>query len=211
MKTTGRCLLLAAVLAIVIAPGSGSARDMSGKFGIGYDQSLGGVSGINLKYHAGNFVVLGTLGFDFFKPENLDPRTAVKFALGALYNFSKSDMANAGIGIRANVGWRNGEAVTEDRRNNNPDCTPGTQCPLVQPSDDVWQFNIEIPLMIEVFLSDHFAFSLTTGLVLSILTYDDPALAVGGDDMATNTQEAGIGIGIGTGSVFGSAGFTYYF
>ena len=205
---------LAWIALVVIAglwTGPALARDMNGKFGIGYDQSLGGVSGINLKYHVGDFAIQGTVGFDFFKPQDMDPRTAVKFAVGALYNFSKSDIANAGIGVRANVAWRNGEAVTEDRRNNNPDCTPGTQCPLAVAADDVWQLNVEIPLVVEVFLSDHFAFSLATGLVIAIQTSDDPGLSSGDGDMATDSPEKGIGIGIGTANLFGTAGITYYF
>lgn len=205
LTALGHVLVVATAIVLVTTPDA-AGRDMNGKFGMGYEESLGGVSGINLKYHIENFVITGTIGFDFFKPKDMDPRTAVKFSFGALYNFSKSDIANAGIGVRANVGWRNGEAVEYDVSSES-----GETQTIMGDLDDVWQFNVEVPLVIEVFLSDHFAFNFATGIIVSILTTDSPALTQDTGNMATDTKEEGVGVGIGTSGVFGSAGFAYYF
>lgn len=198
------------VLALVLASTPALARDMNGKFGIGYDQSLGGVSGLNLKYHIGNVGIWGTLGFDLFKPAESDPRTAVRFAVAALYDFARFEVVNLGVGIRANVGWRNGEAVTADRRKA-AGCQAGAACPLVTKAGSLWQVNIEVPLVAEVFFSDHFALHLATGLTFTILTTNDVALKQETGRLSTDTKEKGFGFGIGNGSLFGAAGFTVYF
>lgn len=187
-----------------------AARDMNGKFGVGYDQSLGGVSGLNLKYHVGNVGIWGTLGFDLFKPAESDPRTAVRFAVAVLYDFARFEIVNLGVGLRADVGWRNGEAVTADRRKA-AGCTAGTACPLVTKADSLWQVNLEIPLVAEIFFTDHFALHVATGLTFTILTTDDVALPQDTGRLSTGTKEKGFGFGIGNGSLFGSAGFTVYF
>lgn len=200
--------LLVPVLLLCAVPAT--ARDMNGKFGVGYDQSLGGVSGLNLKYHVGNIGIWGTLGFDLFKPAESDPRTAVRFAVAALYDFARFEVVNLGVGIRADVGWRNGEAVTADRRKA-AGCATGTVCPLVQEGGSIWQVNLEIPLVAEVFFTDHFALHVATGLTFTILMTEDVALPQETGRLSTDTKEKGFGFGIGNGSLFGSAGFTVYF
>ncbi len=203
-------LLLIAVFLLPAA--AAQARDMNQKFGIGYEQSLGGVSGINLKYNIKDFQIGATVGFDIFKPTDSDPRTAVRFAVGAAYNFARFKSVNMGIGVKVNAGWKNGEAVNAERRAK-LNCVDGQSCDGLVLSDDVWQVNIEIPLTAEIFLSDHFAFTLSAGFVITILTEDEVVL---GNDalnpaMAATTEKSGYGFSLGMGSMLASAGFIVYF
>jgi len=205
--------LIPLLMVFVLFPAVGAqARDMNQKFGIGYEQSLGGVSGINLKYNIRNFSVAATVGFDIFKPVDSDPRTAVRFAVGAAYNFARFRSVNLGIGVKLNAGWKNAEAINQERRSE-LGCTDGQTCSGLVLSDDVWQLNIEVPLTAEIFISDHFAFLLSAGFVITILTEDEVVL--GGNDlnpsMASNTAESGYGFSLGMGSLLASAGFIVYF
>ncbi len=203
-------MMMAVLLAL--GPSAALARDMNQKFGIGYEQSLGGVSGINLKYNIKDFQIGATVGFDIFKPTDSDPRTAVRFAVGAAYNFARFKSVNMGIGIKVNAGWKNGEAVNAERREK-LNCADGQDCPGLITSGDVWQVNIEVPLTAEIFLSDHFAFTLSAGFVITILTEDEVVL---GDNplnpaMAATTEKSGYGFSLGMGSMLASAGFIVYF
>jgi hypothetical protein len=201
-------LPLAAVLATAV-PSPAAARDMNGKFGLGYEQTLGGVSGIHLKYHVRDFVIQGIVGFDLFKPKDLDPRTSVKGSVGLTYNFARFEIANLGVGIRADVGWRNGNAVTADARKA---CTAegGTSCDTLSRGSR-WQVNLEIPLVAELFFTDHFAVSLQAGVLFTFVTEAEKALPQSTGQMSTDSQEKGFGFGFGGGSLFGAAGFTVYF
>lgn len=200
------CLPLALVL---LAPATTEARDMNGKFGLGYEQTLGGVSGIHLKYHVRDFVIQGIVGFDLFKPKDLDPRTAVKGSVGVVYNFARFEIANLGVGIRADLGWRNGEAVTADARKA---CVKegGTSCDTLSRGSR-WQVNLEVPLVAELFFTDHFAVSLQAGVLFTFVTQAEKALPQSTGQMSSDTAEEGFGFGFGGGSLFGAAGFTVYF
>lgn len=197
---------------IYLLTSAADARDMNQKFGIGYDQSMGGVSGLNLKYNIKNFNISATVGFDIFKPTDSDPRTAVRFAVGAAYNFARFKSVNMGIGIRVNAGWKNSTAINAERRDA-LNCADGDACPGLVTSSDVWQVNIEVPLTAEVFLTDHFALTVSTGFVVTIVTEDEVVLPGSGDNpsMAMNTEKSGYGFSLGMGSLFASAGFMVYF
>lgn len=191
------------------APGAARARDMNGKFGLGYEQTLGGVSGIHLKYHVRDFVIQGVLGFDIFKPTDSDPRTAVRGALGVAYHFARFEVVNLGIGIRGDVGWRNGEAVTAAARSECRD-QGGSDCDT-RKEPSAWEFNLEIPLLAEVFFTDHFALSLQTGVLFQFVTKSRVALQAPSSGPVTDGREKGFGFGFGGGGLFASMGFTVYF
>ncbi|HHW96328.1 MAG: hypothetical protein ACOX51_00405 [Myxococcota bacterium] len=210
MKPFARLISILALVMAISIPMSVDARDMNGKFGIGYDQSLGGVSGLSLKYHLGNFVLWGTLGFDLFKPTESDPRTAVRFALAGLYDFARFEKVNLGVGVKLDVGWKNGAAITAERRDA-AGCEPGASCPVVESAKNTWQVNIELPLVAEVFLTDHFSIHLVTGITFNILTSKDVVLTQNTGRLSTDTKEKGFGFGVGNGSLFGAAGFSVYF
>jgi hypothetical protein len=202
---------LLVVMLVLFAQFPAAARDMNGKFGVGYEQSLGGVSGLEVRYFISDFAISGIVGFDLFKPSNSDPRTAVQFAVGTIYNFARFEIVNLGIGVRAGAGWKNGDAVTAERKRD-AGCKGSDPCPVVQPAGNVWQVNVEIPLMAELFFTDHFSIHLATGILFTILTHESTVMKqTGTGGVVPESGEKGFGFGIGNGSLFGSAGFTVYF
>ena len=203
----------AGMLLTCLAIGSSAdARDMNGKFGLGYSQTMGGVSGIQFKYYVHDFVVEGTFGFDLFKPSSLDVRTGVKGAVGVIYNFARFEIANLGVGLRADIGWRNGASVAAGAIG---DCVAkggdSAECQKNNPASSVWQFNVEIPLVAELYFTDHFAINIQTGVLFTIVNSTHKALPQSTGQLATDSPEKGFGFSFGGGSLFGSAGFTVYF
>jgi hypothetical protein len=209
--------IVAVAIAALAAPAS--AKDMNGKFGVGFDQSIGGVSGVNLKYFIGDFSIWLTPGVDLFAVKDGDTAVAFGVALGGIYNFARSDAANLGAGLRVDFGYRNKAA------------------------GDTWQVGIEVPLVAEYFFTDHFALHFSTAIVIQIVPGSGPALHAptpGGlgdqassstttmhcvpDDPAdpskgstcTTTGTAskgneGVGFSLGAAGIAGSLGFTFYF
>lgn len=203
---------LAVLLCAVALASPAEARDMNGKFGLGYSQTLGGVSGIHLKYFVKDFVLEGTIGLDLFKPSSLDVRTSVKGALGVFYNFARFEIANLGVGVRADVGWRNGKSVAASAIKACVDEGGApADCQSKNPGSSAWQFNVEIPLVAELFFTDHFAINVQAGVLFTIVNSAQKALPQATGQMATDTAEKGFGFSFGSGSLFGSAGFTVYF
>jgi hypothetical protein len=187
-------------LAAVLLAAPAAAKDMNGKFGVGFDQSFGGVSGINLKYFIGDFALWLTPGLDLYHLGGTSS-TGVKFDVGVagIYNFARSDQANLGTGLRVDVGYMNGDS---------------------NGGSETWQVNLEIPLIGEYFLTDHFAIHLGVGLVLSITPTSGSTLAVPNAPVQASATAAtakakpsgtSIGFTAGAAGVMGSGGFTFYF
>jgi hypothetical protein len=179
--------LLTTVAAITVLATTASAKDTDGKFGLGYDQSLGGVSGLTARYWVGDFGIQGTLGVDFVKPDSGDSKMAFLFGLAGIYNFAKSENANLGVGLYIDLGFAN-KAMTGGE-------------------DSSFQFNFAIPLRGEYFFSDHFAVNLATGLTIAIIPKKGRVLDA--NNSASSPKD--FGVKFGAGGLFGSAGFTYYF
>jgi len=180
-------LVVSAMLVLMALPAM--SKDMKGRFGLGYDQSMGGVSGFTAYYWLGNFGLKGTLGFDFVIPDSGDSRMGLDFALGGIYNFAWTKDLNIGTGLVIDLSFKNKAAM-------------GT--------DSAFQFGVEIPLRAEYFFSDHFAINMSTGLVFTMVPKQGTPSAVA---TATGTPTAPKDkvIGFGTGGLFGTAGFTVYF
>ncbi|MBL6976073.1 MAG: hypothetical protein ISR64_10105 [Deltaproteobacteria bacterium] len=215
-RTLGKAGSLVAALALVtVLSLPANARDMNGKFGLGFDQTLAGVSGISAKYWIGDFGIRGVLGLDFIVPRSGGTRMSMNFALGVIYNFARTEAANLGIGVMADLGYNNGAATG---------------------GGSSIQVNVEVPLTAEIFITDHFSFHISVGLAVAIIPSGGSALgdarpkndsqgnpiadasgnvtSYEGDITATG-EAAGdndkVGIHFGNGSLFGNMGFTYYF
>jgi hypothetical protein len=188
-KALGTVAALAAVVALALPA---SAKDMGGKFGVGVDQTLGGVTGLELKYFIGDFAVSVQPGFDIYSNKATD-KTAfgLNIAIGGVYYFARSDQANLGFGAKVDMGYRNKEA------------------------GDTFQANIELPLVIEYFFTDHFAIHVATGLLFAIIPEKGAALnpptSSGNTAKPVVSSTEGFGFSFGAGSLSTSAGATFYF
>jgi len=208
-KALGTVAALAAVVALALPA---SAKDMGGKFGVGVDQTLGGVTGLELKYFIGDFAVSLEPGFDIWAPDQGDTAFGLNIAIGGVYYFARSDQANLGFGAKVNMGYRNGAAMSTDKK-----------------ADASFQANIELPLVMEYFFTDHFAFHVATGLLFAIVPEKGAALHAPGQTTgivkskpgessgapaaagAPSSSPKGFGFSFGGGSLVTSAGFTFYF
>lgn len=198
-KLSVSSLLVAAIL--LLAAGGAGAKDLKGRAGVGIEQTIGGVSGLTLRYWpAQAFGIAITAGADIVRYEGTDESGApewkfssvVETSVGVMYNFAQSLHANMGVGIRASLGFQSGE--TND---------------VVPSLGDKLQINLEIPLQLEFFLSDSFSVSVATGILFAFVPEEGPTLDVDApDELQRNDSMV---ISLGAGSVTGSLGIVYYF
>jgi hypothetical protein len=179
-----------------------SAKDLAGKFGLGYESTLGGVSGLDLLYYINRHLALeGVLSMDYV---SADPDSPMIFGmtLGGRYNFARAKDANLGLGVRVNIGYGNSDrskilyGKTED--------------------ESIVHFNIEVPIILEYFLSNHFSISTKVGLLIDVIPEKGPVLTPGGVYQETLLKEdTGSGdttrISFGAPGLIGALGATFYF
>ena len=198
------------VLVAVLSAASAEAKDMNGKFGLGFSQTLGGVSGIDFRYWATRrFGIDTTVGVSFFDRDSLRGVTDVRAAAGFLYSFLQSRHANLSVAARLDVAFR---TVPADRQQTVRvgDAVDSTEASRTLAADETtWQFNIEVPFVVEYFFSDAFSVNVAVGFVMVIVPSAGGLLESSGPGATVTRGE--IGYGIGAGGLLGSAGFSYYF
>ncbi len=176
------------------------AKDMSGRFGIGLDNTLNAASfgvggaastpnspnapstGVSLKYWiTPNWGVAGVLGFFYgssgittYWVDDKDSIWGFTLDFKGYYNFSKSEMAN--IAVFADVHMQK-ENTTTRRPSGAYNSSLG--------------FSLAAGLAPEIFITDSFAINLEFGLTFRI--------------------QEGFGFGISGDNLLGGAGFHYYF
>src|ERR1044071_2990347 len=122
-----RALLVAALLGTAQVA---AAKDMNGRIGIGGATTLGGVRGFDVMYWAGRMAFNGTAMFLFGSPSEGESGFAIQLAAGLLFPILQSDSADLSFGGRIDIGAA---------KDHDP------------------QFDIEAPLRIEWYASDHFS------------------------------------------------------
>jgi len=123
--------------------------------------------------------------------------TRVYFAGGIRYVLKSTKYANLSIGALADIGWTSnaisGEGASAEEL--------GSET----------QWGLEVPLLAEFFFSDAFSVHLATGIVFTAGPAKgqvlDPARPTG---LGVPNQVEHKGVGVGTGDIFGMAGFTFY-
>ncbi|TNF30048.1 MAG: hypothetical protein EP329_14420 [Deltaproteobacteria bacterium] len=190
---------LAALLALSTSAPDAAAKDLSGRLGIGLEETLGGATGFALRYFFSEGVgVTSTLGVDITLVDGEDGQSQVATgfvgSFGVAVHFARSLHAHLGFGVRATFGYRSLEAAQ-----------------LIDPAVTATdlQVALELPLILEFFLSDHFSVGASTGFILNFVPDSGSTLATSG---AGGTRTPGaIGIGIGAGSIGASLAILYYF
>jgi hypothetical protein len=170
------------------------AREMGGRFGIGLEQSLGGASGIGIRYFASpGFAVAATLGLDLAVVDG-DISAGVAASLGGAFQLARSEHAHLSIGARLALGYRGLESF----RVIDPTATESNA-----------HFALEFPLGLEVWLSDHLSIGAATGILVNLIP--DGGAQLRGDGPGTSAPPGSIGIGLGAGSISGTLSMLYYF
>jgi len=203
-----RFLLILCVL--LMLPAGASAKDMNGKFGIGLSQTLGGVSGATFRYWATrSFGIEAIIGVSLIDRGGLRSSTTLNSSLGVLYAFVQKRTANLSIGARLDFGFRTAPAAEAKSVRVSDAVDSQTASSTQEASDTTFQFNVEVPLIVEYFFSDSFSVTLAFGFVVVIVPDEGKVLETSGHGSASEPGE--LGFGAGTGGLFGSAGFTFYF
>jgi hypothetical protein len=182
--------LIASLLLALTASTSAHAKDLNGRFGVGLEQSLGGVSGLAVRYWpAEDFGILATVGAEFVTQTDFRfLNTTVVASTGFVYNFAESLHANFGAGLRFALGFTTDNTTDTGRT----------------------EFDIEIPLTAEFFLSDNFSVSVAVGVLIAIVPGGGAVLDHGDEPDDTNSIDQDT-VRFGIGAITGNLGLMYYF
>lgn len=201
MKTIA--LIVGVVLATVTLPlESVYAKNMHGKFGGGFQSTLLGARGVSFSYWTSPRLAISVLTGVGFVLGDTDITTIVG-AGGFKYVVHDTRFANLSVGARLDIGWANRIVYT------GPD---GAQAVS---SGSATQIGVEAPVEVEYFFSDSFSINLGTGVTFTMVPdlkekgVDAAILRHQGLGSVSKVKETGIAIGAG--SLFGNAGFTFYF
>jgi len=189
---------LVALAALTATAAPARAKNMDGRFGLGLEQSLGGATGIAVRYFASEVLCIGaTLGVDVAivdQGSSTDVSAGVEASAGVAFHLARGQHAHFSVGLRTTIGYRSLDAL----RLIDPEATAG----------DV-QIAIELPLALEVWLADNLSVGAATGILVNFVPSGGAQLD--GDGAGTNVPPGSIGIGIGAGSVTATLSVLYYF
>ena len=188
-----RLLIALCALSMLTAAAPAEAKDLNGRFGLGLEQSLGGVSGVTMRYWpTKKFGILATLGANVLTQNDFKfLRTNFGASAGFIYNFANSLHANLGAGLRLALGYETGYDSNEN--------SDGGE----------FQFDIEIPIMTEFFLSESFSISLAVGVVIAMIPVTGTIFKTDGAPETESYNAETIHFGIGNFS--SQIGVVYYF
>ena len=201
-----RLLALALGLA-TLSPKAASAKDMNGKFGFGAIQTFGGVSGLSLRYFVLRSVSLEVDAAVSFASLG-DGQTATAFVGGAavFYTLAQSRTTNLLIGLRGDFGVRSEPSDAPEtplldavNRKSTPESANF--------AGSLFQFNLEIPIVIEHFFSDSFSINISTGVLMVFVPEQGAFL----ESRGVAYEDASFILALGSGGFIGSLGATYWF
>ncbi len=187
-------LMLSVLLVAFVVPlSSAQGKNMNGKFGFGFQRTMLDVAGFSFNYWTTPKLSLQVVvGTGFVLNANNDNATTVLASGGLKYVLFSTKYANLSVGARADIAWAS--TVTSEGQPN---------------SNNVTQWGVELPLEVEFFFSDSFAVNLATGATFTMVPSEGALLTPAGLGAVAEPEYKGIGIG--TGSLFGHAGFSFYF
>ena len=205
--TVGRLgrAVLAVAAAGVLAPAPAVAKDLNGKFGLGFTQTLAGVSGVHFRYWITRAWGLETaVGLSLITRDQNTTATDLDAAVAVLYSFVQRRQANLSVGLRVDLGFRSAPEAVPVRVSAAFNQQGSTR--VVEADDVILQVAIEIPFQVEFFPSDNFAIHLAVGFTFSFVPTEGNIL-----DTGVDLKPGEFEFGFGKGGILGSAGFTFYF
>jgi len=204
-------LALVALFASTAAPPA-AAKNMHGKFGFGFQRTLLGVQGFSFDYWATPRLSAGLVaGLGFGLDADDESTTTLLGSVGFRYVLVGTRHANLSAGLVADLGWANRIRYTAPPANAGD---PSTTSQMKSPT----QWGIELPIEVEYFFSDAFSINLATGFTFTMTpTFpsdappDTPAAILHPEGLGAVSLSNSKGIALGAGSLFGHAGFSFYF
>jgi opacity protein-like surface antigen len=192
-----RCAFLSTLLLMALLTANAEAKNMHGKFGAGYSQSLLGVRGLTFGYWSAPDLQLSlTVGAGFLLDDKNRNTTTILTSVGMKYVLVATKTANLSAGVRACLGWSSRQETTAEES-------------VVQVDTNVAQWGLEAPIEVEYCFSDAFSVFLATGVTFTMVPEGGPLLSPEGLGAVDQVDHKGVGIGVG--GLFGSAGFAFYF
>jgi len=196
-STPRAAVLTAVVLSCLTAPPA-TGRPMDGRFGVGLERTLGGATGLALRFFVSDsFAIVATAGVDITltsQDGQSSTSAGVAASAGGMFHVARSDHAHLAVGARLTLGYRSLDAF----RLIDPDATSTTI--------DV---AIEIPIALEIWISNHFSLTVATGILIDFVP--SSGAQIRGDGAGSNAPPGSIGIGLGAGSITATLGALYYF
>ncbi len=204
MTRAARRLVMVLLLALALPA---SAKDMNGKFGFGINQTFGGVSGFGFQYFFTRSLALNVdVGVSFASSDASQSSTAFVGGLGIFYALVQHRTANLLIGLRGDFGVRSAPSDAPEATLSNAVNRSSTPNETAF-SGSVFQFNLEIPLVIEYFFSDSVSFHVAAGALLVFVPEQGAFL----DAKGVAFENASFILALGSGGFLGSAGVTFWF
>ena len=197
------------LLAFASCTSVAQAKDMRGKLGLGALSSLSGAEGMSLRYwNSRSFGVELLAGVSVLDRDQGTTRVAFAGGVQALYVLREIGRANLNVGLRLTLGYLN-EVVAEGALSTPGE--PNTNSTVKEVQEDAhFHLATEIPLTLEYHFADAFSVQMSTGVVVSFIPEEGSVLE-GGPLLWGGKQDQGTAFGLGSGGLFGSAGFSYYF
>jgi hypothetical protein len=224
------------LFALAMTPRVVDAKNMHGKFGVGFQRTLLGVQGFSFAYWmTPKLAFLTTAGLGFDRANVNEARTVAAddgteatevvsseawstkllAAMGVKYVLYGTKYANLSLGAMADLGWSNklvydsGVVVDADGNSQIVQATASNRI----------QWGVEFPMEVEFFFSDAFSINLAAGMFFTVVP-SAPSDVTGSGSSAAILEPTGlgevnspedVGIAIGAGGLFGHAGMTFYF
>jgi hypothetical protein len=194
-----------ALCLMLLLPASALGKNMDGKFGFGLQRTMLGAQGLCVQYWNGpKFAVGLLLGMGFtLDPDNTNA-TTLHGGVGAKYILVATKYANLTVGGRAVLGWST--AYATQAAESQADAAAGED----SAAREIIQWGLELPLEVEYFFSDAFSLNVATGLTFTMIPDEGP-LFPPADVPGARYEKGYKNIGVGVGSLFGQAGFSFYF
>ncbi len=198
MKRYSRLLFLTLACLVMLWAPEVQAKNMQGKMGLGFQQTMPGAHGLSISYwNSPNLAVQLLLGAEFLVDRDDNTTNQVHYGLGLKWVLVTTRFANLSLGARFSGAFASEQTFASS-----------TAAGATTTDNNIFQLALEVPFEIEYFFSDAFAINLAFGVMATRVSSKGPLLQPQG--LGATETPGSTGIGIGSGGLLGAAGFTFY-